>query len=385
MQAFTFITAQTVVVEAGCSMQLGNWCKRYNAKRVFIVTDKGLAQSGVMQPALDSLTEAKVAYHVFTEVVADPPETVVQEAIDQAERYVPHVVIGFGGGSSMDVAKLVAYLAWEDCPHVLDDIIGVDKAERRRLPLFQIPTTAGTGSEVTPIAIVTRNEHVKSAVVAPVLLPDIALLDANLTLGLPPAITAATGVDAMVHAVEAYTSKLRRNPLSCTLAKQALRLLNGSIRTAVHQGSDVEARSNMLLGAMLAGQAFANAPVAAVHALAYPLGGHYHLPHGVTNALMFKPVLEFNLSHATTHYAELAREIVPADFANDNVAAEALINHLWELMVDVKLPLHLKEVGIPASDLNQLAQDAMAQQRLLVNNPREVTLQDALQLYKNAY
>lgn len=385
MQAFTFITAQTVVVEAGCSAQLGEWCKRYHAKRVFIVTDRGVVNSGILQPALDSLAAAKVAYLVFEDVVADPPEAVVQEAIEKAERYVPHVVIGIGGGSSMDVAKLVAYLAWEDCPHVLDDVVGVDKAERRRLPLIQIPTTAGTGSEVTPIAIVTRNEHTKAAVVAPVLLPDIALLDAKLTVGLPAHVTAATGLDAMVHAVEAHTSKLKRNPMSSTLAKQALRLLDGSIRQAVHQGSDLEARSNMLLGAMLAGQAFANSPVAAVHALAYPLGGHYHLPHGVTNALMFKHVMQFNLPVAAQHYAELAREILPGSFASDLAAAEALIQHFDQLMRDIKLPLSLQEVGVPAADLAQLAQDAMAQQRLLVNNPREVTLQDALNLYQAAY
>ncbi|HET8708162.1 MAG TPA: iron-containing alcohol dehydrogenase [Pseudomonadales bacterium] len=386
MQAFTFITAQTVVVEPGCSAQLGVWCKRYHAKRVFIVTDRGVVNSGILQPALDSLAAANVAYLVFEDVVADPPEAVVQDAIDKAERYVPHVVIGIGGGSSMDVAKLVSYLAWDDCPHVLDDIIGVDKAERRRLPLIQIPTTAGTGSEVTPIAIVTRNENTKAAVVAPVLLPDVALLDATLTLGLPPAVTAATGLDAMVHAVEAYTSKLKRNPLSCMLAKQALRLLNGSIVRAVEHGDDLEARSNMLLGAMLAGQAFANAPVAAVHALAYPLGGHYHLAHGVTNALMFKHVMEYNLPNAAAYYAELAREILPGgSFASEQVAARALIDHFDKLMRTIKLPLNLQEVGVPANDLDQLAQDAMAQQRLLVNNPREVTLQSALQLYQAAY
>jgi len=385
MQAFTFITAQTVVVEPGCSAQLGEWCKRYHAKRVFVVTDKGVVNSGILQPALDSLAAAKVAYLVFEDVVADPPESVVQDAIDKAERYVPHVVVGIGGGSSMDVAKLVAYLAWEDCPHVLDDIVGVDKAERRRLPLFQIPTTAGTGSEVTPIAIVTREGNTKSGIVAPVLLPDVALLDASLTLGLPPHVTAATGLDAMVHAVEAHTSRLKRNPLSSMLAKQALRLLNGSIRQAVVQGDDLQARSNMLLGAMLAGQAFANAPVAAVHALAYPLGGHYHLSHGVTNALMFTHVMRFNLPQAAPLYAELAREILPGSFGSDQAAAEALIDHFDQLMRAIKLPLSLQDVKVPAADLSMLAQDAMAQQRLLVNNPRDVNLQAALELYQAAY
>ena len=173
-------------------------------------------------------------------------------------------------------------------------------------PLIQVPTTAGTGSEVTPISIVTTGATTKMGVVSPLLLPDLALLDAELTLGLPPAVTAATGIDAMVHAIEAYTSKIKKNPLSDLLAREALRLLAANLDQAVHNGHNREARQAMLLGACLAGQAFANAPVAAVHALAYPLGSHFHLPHGLCNALMLPPVLAFNMATSSICLAGMA-------------------------------------------------------------------------------
>ncbi|MGG2478986.1 iron-containing alcohol dehydrogenase, partial [Rhizobium sp. BR5] len=196
------------------------------------------------------------------------------------------------GGSSLDVAKLVALLAKSG--EALGNIYGVGNVTGERLPLVLVPTTAGTGSEVTPISIITTGAHQKKGVVSPVLLPDAALLDAKLTIGLPPAVTAATGIDAMVHAIEAFTStSANNNPVSRALAKEALRLLGANIEIAVKTGTDLAARQGMLLGAMLAGQAFANSPVAAVHALAYPIGGRYHVPHGLSNSLVLPHVLRF--------------------------------------------------------------------------------------------
>ncbi len=227
---------------------------------------------------------------MFSDVVADPPASIVEEACAKARALDIDGVIGFGGGSSMDVAKLVALMVGSG--EKLDDIYGVNMVKGKRLPLIQIPTTAGTGSEVTPISIITVGATEKKGVVAPALLPDIALLDAELTLGLPASITAATGVDAMVHAIEAYTStSANNNPVSRVLACEALRLLGDNIRRVVTNPGDIEARSNMLLGSTLAGQAFANSPVAAVHALAYPLGGIYHIPHGLSNALVLPHVM----------------------------------------------------------------------------------------------
>ena len=205
-------------------------------------------------------------------------------------------VVSIGGGSSLDTAKLIAVLAGSD--QAIGDIYGIGLVKGERLPLVLAPTTAGTGSEVTPISIVTTGASEKKGVVAPQLLPDWAILDAELTVGLPAAVTAATGIDAMVHAIEAFTSKHKKNVVSDCLAREALRLLGGNIRKACVTPQDRDARSDMLLGSMLAGMAFANAPVAAVHALAYPLGGHFHVPHGLSNALVLPYVLEFNMPEA---------------------------------------------------------------------------------------
>jgi alcohol dehydrogenase len=248
-----------------------------------------------------------------------------------------------------------------------------------------VPTTAGTGSEVTPVAVVTTGETTKAGVSSKQLLPDVAVLDAELTLGLPPLITAMTGIDAMVHAIEAYTSKIKKNAYSDALAKEALARLAGSIVTAVVDGKNVEARANMLFGAMLAGQAFANAPVAAVHALAYPLGGRYHIPHGLSNSLVLPAVMRFNACHASHLYAELAPILIPNCSGSDEDKAMQLILFIEKLIVEVGLPATLKQAGVSEQSLTTLAEDAMLQQRLLMNNPREVTLADALAIYQAAY
>jgi alcohol dehydrogenase len=268
----------------------------------------------------------------------------------------------------------------------LAQLYGVGNITGRRLPLVLVPTTAGTGSEVTPVAVITTGETTKAGVSSPVLLPDVAVLDADLTLGLPPAITAMTGVDAMVHAIEAYTSRHQKNPISDNLARHALTLLARNIRTAVRDGRNREARENMLLGACLAGQAFANAPVAAVHALAYPLGGHYHIPHGLSNSLVLPTVLEFNAPSASELYAELAEIVVGAPIAGGAEAkTSALVGALRQLIDDVSLPATLEAAGVDEGNLERLAEDAMLQQRLLVNNPRDVDYEDALGIYRAAF
>ena len=225
----------------------------------------------------------------------------------------------------------------------------------------------------------------RKGVVAPSLLPDWAVLDPKLTLGLPPAVTAATGIDAMVHAIEAFTSKYKKNALSDALAIKALRLLSGGIRTACMHGDDLEARSNMLLGSMLAGMAFANSPVAAVHALAYPIGALFHVPHGLSNALVLLPVLEFNLSRAAPLYAELALVMDPSAAGHPvSRQAEMFVAAMSAICNDCKVPNSLASVGIAERDLPRLAEDAMKQTRLLVNNPRDMTYEHALAIYRNA-
>ena len=237
------------------------------------------------------------------------------------------------------------------------------------------------------VSIITTGETTKAGVVSRVLLADKIILDPTLTLGLPAHVTSATGIDAMVHAIEAYTSKRLKNPLSDLLAKEALRLLASNIVKAVKQGDDIEARGAMLLGSMLAGQAFANAPVAAVHALAYPLGGNYHIPHGLSNALVLPYVLKFNAPHASELYAELVPLIMPhASLSDDSIkTTEMLADYFLHLAEDLGLPTKLGEMNIPESDLQMLAEQSMLQQRLLINNPREMSLDDSLQIYRQAF
>lgn len=382
MQAFTF---QTVAhIQAGPVVALPDAAvERWRPARPLLVTDAGLRAAGLTEALWQALKAHGMAPALFDQVVADPPEQVVQAAAEAARAHGADLVIGFGGGSSLDTAKLVAVLAATAQP--LAQMYGIGQLDGPRLPLVQVPTTAGTGSEVTPIAIVTTGETSKMGVVDPVLYADIAWLDAELTLGLPPAVTAATGIDAMVHAIEAYTSKHKKNPMSDACARQALQLLNGALLPACRDGADQAARADMLRGAMLAGQAFANAPVAAVHALAYPIGGIFHVPHGLSNALVLPHVLRFNLPEAAPLYADLAGLLAPTARGSDEAKAVGVIGHLVTLAEAAGVPARLREVGISHNDLPRLAEAAIAQTRLLVNNPRTVTEADALAIYEAAW
>jgi len=385
MKAFVFSTSKSIISEMGAIQRIADICSTLNILKPLIITDKGIVDIGLMQPLDTAFKKVGKDYVCFDQVVADPPEQVVLSAVAYAKEHNVDGVIGFGGGSSLDTAKLVALLANSD--EQLADIYGVDAIQGKRLPLILIPTTAGTGSEVTPIAIVTTGDTTKAGVVSAEILPDVALLDASLTLGLPSHVTAATGIDAMVHAIEAYTSAIKKNPYSDLLAKQALSLLSNNIVEATFNGTNLEARQAMLLGSCLAGQAFANAPVAAVHALAYPLGGHFHIPHGLSNALVLIQVMNFNLSHCADLYAELAPSIsntISLDGSDEEVA-KALVDFLSGLIKQLKLPASLAEMGIGESDINTLAKDAMLQTRLLVNNPKPVTLEDVIHIYQQAH
>jgi len=385
MQPFTFNTCKSIVNKPGSLSETGDLCHQLGMKRPLVVTDAGIVSLGMLDQLSDYLTTSELPVATFTEVVADPPEPVVTAAIDRAREIKADGVIGFGGGSSMDTAKLVALVARSGEP--LADIFGVNQAKGPRLPLILVPTTAGTGSEVTAVAIVTTGATTKMGVVSPHLYPDVALLDAELTLGLPSGITAMTGIDAMVHAIEAYTSKHQKNLYSDMLAREALKLMSANIRRATLDGHSLPARQGMLLGACLAGQAFANAPVAAVHALAYPLGGHYHIPHGLSNSLVLPEVLRFNASTARDLYAELAEILVPVERLDKTVEGrcDQFIHYFTNLIDDLGLPAKLSESGVPEADLPMLAEEAMLQQRLLINNPRDVTRADALAIYKAAF
>jgi len=387
MSPFVFQTVPRIAFGTGALAGLAGHVAGLGARQPVIVSDTGVVAAGLVAPALAALAEAGHAdVPVIDAIRADPPEAEVLAAVERARTAGADCVIGLGGGSPMDAAKVVARLAAPD-PQPIAAMYGVGQVTGARLPLILVPTTAGTGSEVTPIAILTTGETSKAGIVSPVLYADIALLDPALTLGLPPAVTAATGIDAMVHAIEAYTGAHAKNPFSDMLALKALQLLSANLVRACRQGDDADARAAMLMGSMLAGQAFANSPVAAVHALAYPLGGIFHVPHGLSNALVLPHVLRFNRDAAAPLYAEIADALgVPQGPGNSALArADAFIAWLERLADDAGAPRRLRDIGIAADALDRLADAAMLQTRLLVNNPRPVTRDDARMIYEQAW
>ena len=356
-------------------------CKKLRVKRPIIISDSGLFKLGYIEKITNILKENNLQSCVFKDVLADPPENNIFDALKILVSFSADGVIGFGGGSSMDVAKALSYFSINKIP--IEKCYGVNNLINKRAPLIQIPTTAGTGSEVTPIAIFTLESEQKMGIVDPILYADSAILDADLTLELPKNITAYSGIDAMVHAIEAYTTKLKKNPLSDLLAKKALALLGANIKTVVEEPRNRTARQNMLLGSMLAGMAFSNAPVGGVHALAYPIGARFHVPHGLSNSLVLPKVLSFNAKKAEDMYCEIAGDCLP-NLKGKKVKIDDFILGIEELIIDLKIPKCLKDVGINHNDIPMLAEDAMKQQRLLVNNPRELKLEDAKSIYQNA-
>ena len=371
----TFKTVSDIRIAPGGAAKLDMFVDELSLnKRIAIVTDKGVRGLGLMDGGIDALKGAGFDVQVFDQVVADPPDTIVLEIADGIRAFGAGLVIGFGGGSPMDTAKVAAHLA--GCKQPLETMYGVGNAKGPKLPLLLIPTTSGTGSEVTNVAILTTGATSKMGIVSDSLYADRVLLDAELTLGLPASITASTGIDAMVHAIEAYTSIRLKNPISDALALTALRKLRNNIVEAVNDPANVDARNEMLMGAMLAGQSFSNAPCAAVHALAYPLGGFFHVPHGLSNALVLTEVMKYNQLKADEWYAEIAADMGVGQ------TGSSLIDEMLRIKNETRVPQTLSEVNIPGDAIKMMADDAMTKDRLLMNNPREMTHDAVMKIYE---
>jgi alcohol dehydrogenase class IV len=383
MQDYSFQTAKSILVEFGATHRLGEIVATLGVSRVFVVTDPGLVEAGLLEQVLKGLEKADLHIDTYMDVEADPSDKTVLDAVAQAKSFRAEVVIGFGGGSSMDVAKLVALLVCSG--QKISETYGAGLAKGERLPLVQVPTTAGTGSEVTAAAVVSVGKSQKRPIVAPQLFADIAVLDAELTLGLPPQVTAATGMDSMVHAIEAYTSSVRKNPISDMLAREAVRLIAENITTTVNNGSDRQARSNMLLAAMMAGQAFANATVGAVHAMAYGLVAQFHVPHGLANSLLLPHVMRFNLPVSSKEYAELAAIVLPnLAKGSDEFMANSLIDKLESLNLELGMETRLSQMGVTEENLPLMAEDSIKEARIMSFNARPVNYEDALDIFRQA-
>ena len=358
--------------------------KQLGGRRIFVLTDEGIVKSGTWDKVLKVIEGSFESISVFSKVPPEPPLETIQECLDLARDAKCDLIIGLGGGSAMDVAKVISVMMTNE--KTLDQIIGINLVEKRGLPKILIPTTAGTGSEVTPIVILTDDrENLKKGIVSDFLFPETAILDAQLTVTLPPGPTAASGMDAMIHAVESYTS-VNATSMTDHLALRAIGLIRANIRSAWANGNNLEARMNMLEGSLLAGQAFANAGVTAVHAFAYPLGGEFHVAHGVANSVMLCAVLRFNMIANLPKFAALGRLLCPDEPSTDSKRlAEAGIHYLEELIADLQLPRSLRELKVPQDAIPRMAEGVMKVTRLLANNPRKITVEDAKRIYQSVY
>ena len=378
-----FTTTPRVVMGSGTLASIGDEVKRVNGTSVLIVTDPGVMSTGIVERLEGLLRDAGLGVARFDKVEADPRYEIVEDSLKVLRQAGADTVIGIGGGSSLDMAKITAVMATNEGP--VGKYFGIDLIPAPGLKTILIPTTAGTGSEVTPIVILSdHHEKLKKGIVSPYLFPSCALLDAELTLGLPPKVTAATGMDALIHALEAYTSK-NATAMSDTLAREAIGLIFNNIRTAYANGDNLAARENMLRGSLLAGMAFANAGVTAVHAFAYPIGAEFHIPHGVANTIMLVPVMRFNQTGNLPRFAELAG-LIGEDVTglSQRKAAARAVEALAELAEDLRVPQHLAEFGVKEADVPALAAGAMKVTRLLANNPRKLLLEDAEDIYRLA-
>lgn len=384
MNIYQVMLPAKVVFGVGSLDTLGDEANKLGVKHALIVTDPGVYKAGLIDPVKERLSRAKLSVDVFSEAEPEPTLPRLNAIAKELGKGSYDLLVGVGGGSSMDTAKGLSILL----AHGGDgsDYLGVDKVPAPGIPVFALPTTAGTGSEVTRIAVFGDPEkEVKSVIISPYILPRLALVDPALTYGCPPKVTAASGMDALVHAIECYTCT-RANNFSDALALEAMRLIVGNLRTAVKSGSDKEARNHMSEGALLAGIAFGNSGVAMVHALAYPLGLRFHVPHGVANGLLLPYVMECNLPANLPKYAIVAQMLgVKTEELSLQEAAEQGVEAAKALVADVGLPRHLRELGVPQEALEGMAVASMGITRLLDNNPKKLTLDDVRLIWEHAW
>jgi alcohol dehydrogenase class IV len=379
-----FRTTKRIVFGLGAIEKVGAEVLGLKKKKVLVVTDPGIVQAGLLEPLKQSLQAAHIPFALFDGVEPDPRLEVVQQCAEMGRKEGVEALIGFGGGSSLDIAKVAAVLLTNEGD--LSQFFGIDLIPNPGLPVILIPTTAGTGSEVTPIAILSdTREKLKKGIVSPLLFPEVALLDPQLTVGLPPVVTALTGLDALIHAIESYTS-VNAFDLTDHLAFRAMELLYANIRTAYARGDDLEARSRMLEGSLLAGIAFANAGVTAVHAFAYPIGGEFHVAHGLANSVMLPHVMRFNLLGNLPKFADIGSALgLDTDPLTDKEAALEALEAVEDLMEDLNIPRRLRDLNIPQEAIPSLAAGVMKVTRLLANNPRRIALEDARRIYEEAW
>ncbi|MFP3888136.1 iron-containing alcohol dehydrogenase [Priestia filamentosa] len=379
-----FRTAQTLVTGTGSISKIGEEAKKLKATKVMVVTDKVIRQTGLLSKVINPLEKAGLVTDIMDDVVPEPPFENLEQMITGLQGKDYDLLVGVGGGSALDITKVLSIMLTNE--ENVRDFVGIEKVQNEGVPTILVPTTSGTGSEVTYNAIFTDlRDQVKKGIVSAYLLPKVAIVDPELTLTVPPSVTAATGMDALVHAIESYTA-IRAGELTDGIALHAIKLISRSLRKAVYNGKDLKAREDMAMGSLLAGISLGNAGVGAVHALAYPLGGKFKVPHGVANSLLLPFVIKYNAVADLEKFAEVAKAM------GENVeglslreAADCAVQALAKLSQDVGIPSTLKEVGVTAEDIPGLAEEASKIDRLLNNNPRWLTVKEIKKIYEEAY
>ncbi len=372
-----------ILAGLGAFEKLGPEAKGMGATRALVVTDKGVIDSGIGKKAQEILGKEGIGVEFFDRVIPDPDVACFETCLEMAKKQKFDLIIGIGGGSSMDIASITSVMLTN--PGTVYDYFGVNLVKNPGVPCILIPTTAGTGAEVTPNAILTDTKaKLKKAVVSPFILPRVAIIDPLLTVSMPPSVTSSSGIDALTHAVESYTSN-NANILTDLFAKEAMILIGRSLRTAVANGNNLEARYDMSIGSLYAGISLANAGVTAVHALAYPLGGTFNVAHGIANGLLLPYVMEFNVLGDIPKFAQIAR------FLGEKVDQLPLLDQAYQapkavkaIYRDLKIPQSLTELKVPREGIPDMAKAAMNVTRLMGNNPRAMTVQDVERIYERA-
>ena len=393
MKAITLLQPQKIVFGTGCIQTFTDDYKKMGLRRLFVLTAPPIRP--LIEGTMDELKAAGIAVEVFQNIVAEPTVNDFKRILELARQFQADSVAGIGGGSVLDVTKLVA--AFIDSDQQVEDCFGTGFIRRKGLWFACLPTTAGTGSEVSPNAILLdERDHLKKGIVSPFLIADVAYVDPKLTWTVPAKVTADTGMDALTHCIEAYTNKFA-HPSVDIYALQGIRLIAANLERAVTLARDnkpadlsdnpayVEAREALAFGSLYGGLCLGPVNTAAVHALSYPLGGEFHIPHGLSNAILLPSVMKFNMPANIKRHAEVAIALGCEPGKNDEETAQRGVDYIYRLAAAVGIPDKLTALGIPQTAVDGMAKAAMQVQRLLKNNPREVTEQDARDIYNSLY
>ncbi|WP_147804872.1 iron-containing alcohol dehydrogenase [Alkalicoccus halolimnae] len=382
--AFPFISPIRIEAGENALERVPSLLEKYSAEKILVFADPGVVSAGIASKLTDLLDREGYDYYLYDALEPEPPVAVGDAAADAVRSEKADLVIGIGGGSSLDIAKAAAVMQGNEgsLANYLN-LSGNRAFHSKGVPKILIPTTAGTGAEITDIAVFSL-EQTKDVLTHEYLLADAAIIDPALTYTVPPKVTAATGVDALTHAVEALIS-VNATPLTDALAMEAIRRISGSLRTAVAEGENKKARDDMAWGSMIAGLSFYNAGVSGVHALAYPLGGMFKVPHGEANAVLLPYIFDFIWPHALPKMKMMADALGVLEIeASDEEAAKAAVRELRDIVKDVEIPPTLKEFGVKENDLDKLAEAALGQKRLLARSPKEYSLEDIRGRYEAA-